>query len=141
MQQVEVDGFATEPAQAALAGRRQTLAAGVVRVDLADQEDLFAASRDSRADHVFGAALGVHLGGIDQRHPQFDAFAQRRDLALAFSGLLADMPGTLADGGDLLAIDQRERFHAASPVVNGRGLMPRDHSCRSSRRGPPDRGK
>ena len=29
--------------------------------------------------------------------------------------------------------------HAASPVVNGRGLMPRDHSCRSSRR-PPDRG-
>jgi len=50
-----------------------------VRVDLADQEDLVAAPGDRLADDLLGAALAVHLGGVDQRHAAFDAAAQRGD--------------------------------------------------------------
>ena len=51
------------------------LRAGVVRIDLADQEHLVAPPGDRLADHLLGAALAVHLGGVDQRHAEVDARA------------------------------------------------------------------
>src|SRR6185437_6637511 len=70
MKEIEIKPVGAEPLQAALAGGHRAAAGGIVRVDLADQEDLVAAAGDDLADHFLGAALAIHLGGIDQRHAE-----------------------------------------------------------------------
>ena len=57
-------------------------AGGVVRIDLADRRTP-ASRRPAIAcgDHFLGAAVGVHLGGVDQRHAEIDAEPQRVGLA------------------------------------------------------------
>ncbi|MNN98173.1 hypothetical protein D3C81_2175000 [compost metagenome] len=79
MQQIQIDVIGAQPAQAALASLGNALAAGVVRVHLADHEDVVALAGDGIADHFLGTAFGVHFGGVDQGHAQFDAQAQCRD--------------------------------------------------------------
>jgi hypothetical protein len=69
--------------QAALAGRLHAAAVGIVGIDFADQEHLVAAAGDRLAHHFLGAALAVHLGGVDQRHAEVQAQAQRRHLVAA----------------------------------------------------------
>ena len=80
MQEVEVEAVGPEPAQAALAGLDHALAAGVVRIDLADQEHALPEVPERFADELLGPALAVHLGGIDEGHPELDPEPQRRDL-------------------------------------------------------------
>ena len=41
------------------------------------------------ADQLLGRAVGVHLGGVDQRHAEVEARAQRRDLVGTAVGVLA----------------------------------------------------
>jgi hypothetical protein len=64
-----------------------------VRVDLADQEDLVAAAGDGLADHFLGAALAIHLGGIDQRHAEVEPEPQRRHHVGVAAARLAHAPG------------------------------------------------
>ncbi|MNL08951.1 hypothetical protein D3C87_1296950 [compost metagenome] len=79
MQQIQIDVIGAKPAQASLARLGNALAAGIVRVHLADQKDAVTLAGDSIADHFLGAAFGVHFRGVDQAHAQFDAQAQCRD--------------------------------------------------------------
>src|SRR5437763_11632857 len=58
---------------------------------------------DRLADQLLGRALAVHLGGIDERHPELDSALQRRDLLRAAAGAIADIPGTEAKGRNFAA--------------------------------------
>lgn len=71
-----------------------------MRVHLADQEHPVALAGDGGANHFLRAALGVHLGGVDQAHAPFDTGLQRGNLGVALVALLAHAPGTLANHRD-----------------------------------------
>lgn len=58
-------------------------------IDLAHQIDLVAASTDRLADDRLGAAFGIHLGGVDQRHTKIETGAQALDLALGLETFFA----------------------------------------------------
>ena len=60
------------------------LRAGVLRIDLADQEDLVAAALDRLADHFLGAAVAIHFGRVDQRQAEIEAEPQRGDVRPAY---------------------------------------------------------
>ena len=68
-------------------------------VNLADQIRLLAPPTNGFTHDFFSTALGIHLGGIDQRHPQIQAFTQRPDLSLPLPGILAHVPGALTNTG------------------------------------------
>ncbi len=72
VQQIKVDIVGVHPSQACFARGRDTAAAGIVRVDLADHEYLVALPGDGLPDDLFGSAVGVHLGGVDQGQALFD---------------------------------------------------------------------
>ena len=103
MQEVEVEPVGPEPAQAALAGLDDALAARVVGIDLADEEDLSRQVPNRLADELLGPALAVHLGGVDQGHAELDAEPERRDLLRSAAAVLPHAPGALAERDDLLA--------------------------------------
>ncbi|MNP32006.1 hypothetical protein D3C76_1251590 [compost metagenome] len=101
MQQVQIDSLGFQPPQAALARLGNALAAGVVRVDLADEKDPVALAGDGITHHDLGAAFGVHFCGVDQGHAQVDAQAQGGDFLFMSGGVFAHLPGALADHGHL----------------------------------------
>ncbi|MNH88933.1 hypothetical protein D3C87_1216950 [compost metagenome] len=99
MQQIQVDVLGLEPVQAALACLWDAFAAGVVRIDLADEEDVVALAGDGLRHDLLGASFGIHLGGVDQGHAQFDALAQGGDFFFLAGVVFAHLPGALADDG------------------------------------------
>ncbi|MNS88078.1 hypothetical protein D3C72_1220400 [compost metagenome] len=110
VQQVQVDALQPQPRQAALAGLARAAAAGVVRVDLADDEEVFALhiARAQRlghglADHGLGTALAVHLGRVDQAVAQADGLAHRGHLGRAAGGVFAHAPGAETENRHLAA--------------------------------------
>jgi len=103
MQQVKVEAVGGEPLQAALAGRDGARAAGVRRQHLADDEHLVAAASHRLGDDLFGAAVAIHLRGVDQRYAKLDAEPQRRHLVLAQPYIFAHPPGAEAEHRDRLA--------------------------------------
>ena len=101
----------TKALQAALAGGRHTCAAGMVGIDLADQEHALAPPSDRFTNQLLGSPFAVHLGGIDQRHAQIDAALKRGDFFSARRALLADHPGAHAQRGHLLSRGKTDGFH------------------------------
>ena len=108
---------------------------GIVRQHLADDEDFVAPARDRFGDDFLGAAVAIHLGGVDQGHAEIDAEPQRRDLLVALPAVLAHVPGALAERRNGLAVRQpdgryrgRRRWQsssktasAARAIATGRG--------------------
>ena len=92
MQEIEVEAVRRETSQAALARLAHPLARPVLRIELAHQEDLFAAARNRLADDPFGAAVGVHLGGVDERHAEIEPGPERGDLPPPVRAVLAYSP-------------------------------------------------
>nr|BFD41889.1 hypothetical protein FFPRI1PSEUD_33880 [Pseudomonas sp. FFPRI_1] len=70
-------------------------------IGLAHQEHLVAASGNGLADHFFGAALTVHLRGVDQGHAQVDTRAQRGDFLIPLLPTLTHSPCALANDRNL----------------------------------------
>ncbi len=95
MQQIEVDVVGVHPAQAGFTCDGNTGAAGIVRIDLADHEDLVTLACDGLPDDFFGSAIGVHLGGVDQGQALFDAQAQTGDFCRALVPFFTHVPGAL----------------------------------------------
>ena len=58
-------------------------ASRMMRQHLADEEHLVTPSFDGLADDVFGSAIGRHLGGVDEPHPEVEPKPKRRDLSSA----------------------------------------------------------
>jgi hypothetical protein len=55
------------------------------------------------ADKFFGAAGRVHLGGVDERHAEFETESQRRDLVRSAVCAFRKAPRALAEDRDRLA--------------------------------------
>ena len=107
--------------QARLAGALDPAAARILGVDLADQEDLIADAGQGLAEKAFGGAIAVHLGGVDQGHPQVDAGAQRGDFLFAQARILAHAPRALAERGNGCLVGQGHRAGHAPNLARRRG--------------------
>ena len=90
VQQVQVDGIEPQSAPAAVTGLGDAAGAGVVRIDLGDDEDFVAAQvagsdglGQGLPDDLLGATFAVHLGGIDQPVAQFERAPHRGDFGVA----------------------------------------------------------
>jgi hypothetical protein len=66
-----------------------------MRIDFADQEDVFAAAFYRLADDFLGAAFAIHFGRIDKANAQIEPEPQRGNFGPAVSRLLAHAPGAL----------------------------------------------
>jgi len=97
VQQVQVDVLGAQALKAAFAGQGNTLATGIVRVDLADQEHLVALPGNGLADHFLGTTVAIHLGGVDQDHAPVNTGLQGTYFLGALVAVLAHAPGALAD--------------------------------------------
>ncbi len=116
VQEVEVEAVRREASQAALARLAHPFARPVLRIELAHQEDLFAAARDRLADDPFGAAVGVHLGGVDERHAEIEPGPERGDLTPPVRAVLAHAVGALAEDRHGLAAGKPRRGHRLHPT-------------------------
>jgi hypothetical protein len=87
-----------------------------VGIDLGDQEDLVAAPGDGLRHHLLRAALGVHLGRVDQRHAEVEAEPQRRRFPRAVGAAFPHLPGALAERWHPHAIRQTDHRHGIAPV-------------------------
>src|SRR5258708_22531048 len=61
VQQVDIDAISGEALQAPLACRDGAMLRGVVRIDLADDEDLVVPPGNRLSDDLLGTALAIHL--------------------------------------------------------------------------------
>jgi hypothetical protein len=95
MQEIEVDAVGAQPLEASLASGDGAGARGVLGQHFGDEENLLAAPLDGLGHDLLGAAIGVHLGGIDERHAEIEAKAKRCDLLVALARALAHGPGAL----------------------------------------------
>ena len=93
------------------------MVSGVRRVfgqHLADDEAFVAPALHSLGDHLFGAAIAVHLGGVDQRHAEIEPELERRDFFIPHARILAHVPGALTELRHCLAGGERhlwDRWH------------------------------
>jgi hypothetical protein len=124
VQQVQLDALAPQPLQAALAGGDRPGGRRVRRQHLRDHERTIAQSGDRLADDRLGAAVGVHLGGVDQRRAELDRATDRGDLGAPRRRAFAHLPRADAECGRPAAPGQRDR---------------RDRRIRSHRRPPSHR--
>jgi hypothetical protein len=96
MQQVEVDRIDAQALERSLAGAHELRARGVVGIELAHDEHLVAPPVDGFGDYLLGAALAVHLRGVDERHAEVDAELEGRDFIGARGRVFAHAPGAEA---------------------------------------------
>ena len=104
VQQVQVEIIRLQALQAVFAGRDRVAAARVRRQHLADDIDLIAPAGDGLRNELLGAAVAVHLGGVDEVGAEVEARAQRLLLGRALVLVLADLPRALAEPRDGRAV-------------------------------------
>lgn len=75
MEKVEVEPVGTEPLQACLARAGKAGARCIVRICLADDEQLVANAAQCLGYQRFRRTIAVHFSRIDERHAQFDTGA------------------------------------------------------------------
>lgn len=98
VQQVDVDPIGLEPLQAALAGLDRGTLAGVVRIDLADDEQLVAPAADRFGNRLLRTALAIHLRRVDQGHAEIDGELDGGDFLGAARAVFAHAPGADSEG-------------------------------------------
>ncbi|VVO37462.1 hypothetical protein PS689_05506 [Pseudomonas fluorescens] len=76
VQQIKIDVIGIHPTKAGFAGFWNSCAAGVVWIDLADDEHLVALPGNGLPYDFLGAAVGIHFSGVDQGQALFDAATQ-----------------------------------------------------------------
>ena len=126
MVQVEVhllDAHAVERGTAAV---EDVVAPGVPRVHLGDDVELVAGVvghdlAHGVAQQDLGRALAVHLGGVDQGEARPVAANERLELAVVDGGVLTQVPGALAQGGDHVPVWERDLRHVVGDDVFGHG--------------------
>lgn len=130
MQQIQIDAIGAQALERRLACGDDTAAARMMRQHLADDEQALAHVGERVADKRLGRAVAVHLRGIDERHAEIDALAQRGDLGCALRGPLAHFPGALPELRYAFAAGQRDGFEPAGHFVprhiGGRGTRLRE---------------
>ena len=109
MQKIEIDAVGLEPLQASLAGGDGAGPRRVLRLDLAHDEAVVAASFDRRGNDLLGTALRVKLGRVDQRHAEIETQSESRDLLVERAPALTHPPGALAELRHFIARVERDR--------------------------------
>ncbi len=106
MQKIKVEPVGAEALEARLAGLHRALAAGVLRQHLADEKDVVAPAGDRLADDDLGAAIAIHLGGVDEGDAEIETELQRGELGSGFALAFAHHPGAETQHRHLAAIRQ-----------------------------------
>jgi hypothetical protein len=96
VQQIEIEAVCSKPPQAMLAGSDCPGPCRTFGEDLADKEQLVAASGDRFANESFGSAIGIHLRCVDQRHAEIEAGAERSNFVFSTPRVLSHAPCPLA---------------------------------------------
>ena len=102
---------------------------------LADQEHLVAAAGDRPPTSCSAGAAAVELGGVDQRHPEVEAGAQRVEFDLRRMAALGQMPGARGRGpGSSRRTEARRRawWRRTCPCRVGRQSGSTASSCSGS---------
>src|ERR1700704_4898832 len=107
VQQIEIEAVCSKPPQTVLARVHCPRPCRIVGENLADKEQLVAASGDGFANERLGSAVSVHFCGVDQRHAEIEADAERRNFVLSMSRVFGHAPCPLAKRGYRLARGQR----------------------------------
>jgi hypothetical protein len=79
-------------------------------ISSADEGHLVTTTLDGLAGDVFGSAIGIHLGSVDEPHPEVERKPKRRDLGRAPASIFAHPPRALTERNDRLA--GWKRYHA-----------------------------
>src|ERR1700722_4822921 len=125
VQEIEVDLVDAETPETAFAGRNGASPRCMVRQHLADQEQPVATPTDRLPDQFLAATVRIHLRRIDQRHPEIDAEAQRRDLVRSPPRIFPHVPSPLPERGYASAGGKRDGARAGSQV---HGDLPSDRT-------------
>lgn len=75
-----------------------TLAAGLVWEDLADQEHVIAPAGDGLAHQLFRCPIAIHFRGVHQRHAKIKPGPQGSDFLRPGTCGVAHVPRSLAQG-------------------------------------------
>src|SRR5205085_1078552 len=100
VQQIEIDRVGAETPKARLTSTRDTISGDLVGLHFGDQEDSLPLAGDYVLEELFGAAVAVISGCIDQRHAQRNACAECLLLDSLRMSSLAEMPAALAERRD-----------------------------------------
>lgn len=73
VQEVKVQPVGSQALKASFARPLQPAAAGILRVGLADEDDLIANPDESLANKGLGCAIAIHLGRVDHGQAEIDA--------------------------------------------------------------------
>jgi hypothetical protein len=92
VQKIEIEMIRVQPAKARLARRNRAASRRMLRQNLADQEDLGPAIAQRLGDEFLGRASRIHLGGVDDGHPDVYRQLQRGDFVPAALGALRHVP-------------------------------------------------
>ena len=103
MHQIEVQVAGPQPPEAALAGLLDTAAAGVLRVDLADDWNTWSRRPARASPRKVSVAPSPYIWAVSiSVRPQLDKCAQRRGLLSAQASVHAHAPSALAKHRDRL---------------------------------------
>ena len=111
VQQIKIEPISAQPAQAPLTRRDRAARTGVVWIHFADDKNIVAPAIHRFAEHVFGAAVAVHFGSVDERHPGVDSRAKRRNFLRPSPRGFAHAPSTEAERGDGRSISEANDRH------------------------------
>ena len=144
VQEIEIEAIGAEPFETALAGRDRAFSAGVVRIHLADYKQAVAPAGDRSRHDFLRAAVAVHLGGVDERHPEVEPERQRGRFGRRARLVLAHGPGAEAERRHGRSIRQRHarqsglrgRWHPAEDTGIATGPHPRPAAAKQHRRRP-----
>ena len=97
VQEIQVDAIGSEPRETPLARRGHAPSCRVLRIELGHDKDVVTPAGDRFADDPLRAAIGVHLGRVDQRHAEIDAEPERGNFGLPRASVLAHAPRALTE--------------------------------------------
>ena len=115
VQEIKVEPVGAEALKARLAGFDGAGPARILRQHLADEEDLIAPRRNRVADDLFGPAIAVHLGGVDEGDAEIETEVQRGELGGRLAPALAHPPGAETQDRHRAAVRKAECAHRSAP--------------------------
>src|SRR5262245_55311918 len=87
-------------------------------IDLADDEEVVALAGNGCGERLLGAAVAVHLGGIDQRDAEIETELDRRDFRNSLRLALAHAPGAEPQHRHLVAALEGDMPHLSLQVTD-----------------------
>src|SRR5690606_29177208 len=124
MQQIKIQTVGTKATQATLTSGNSAIARSIAGQYLADQENLITAPFDRFTYQLFGCAITIHLGGVDQIQSQIQTCTQSSDLGCATVGMVSHIPGPLTQYWNSFSGRKFRGLHTCLSVL---------HSCAAAR--------